>query len=338
MKTKLFFPALCALMMCLVACEPNDPKDPNKPDVNKDPNAPQLTMNEIPTTIAGGEYQIQVTSPKVWSAQSNKEWVTMDMNMWTGDAIVKIKVEEGVNCDTAMVLFNNEFGSQYLIVYRFVQRKANGGFSVANNKQVLFAPGNLQYQASTNTWRFAEHQYDIIGDDNKNISSSYSGWIDLFGWGTGNNPTNSSTNHSYYSTFVDWGTNKIGSYAANTWRTLCKDEWYYLFKKRENASLLYATATVNGQIGLVVIPDNTLTSVGFKAGMHGFSQNTYSSADWEKLESIGALFLPASGLRGSTDVLGVGDARSVYFGEYNIDTQHHSDCVIGRSVRLAQDL
>ena len=51
----------------------------------------------------------------------------------------------------------------------------------ANGDKIFFSQGNLQYQASTNTWRFAEHQYDLIGSDNSNISSTYSGWIDLFG-------------------------------------------------------------------------------------------------------------------------------------------------------------
>jgi hypothetical protein len=59
-----------------------------------------------------------------------------------------------------------------------------GGFSVALNKKVCFSQGNLQFQASTNLWRFAEHQWDWIGDANKKISSTNSGWIDLFGWGT----------------------------------------------------------------------------------------------------------------------------------------------------------
>ncbi|MBR7035054.1 MAG: hypothetical protein IKI25_04755, partial [Bacteroidales bacterium] len=72
-------------------------------------------------------------------------------------------------------------------------------FSVSADKKVYFSQGNLQYQASTGTWRFAEHQYDIIGDgdDNANISSTNSGWIDLFGWGTsgynGKNPYMTST-------------------------------------------------------------------------------------------------------------------------------------------------
>ncbi len=38
----------------------------------------------------------------------------------------------------------------------------SGKFSVSATKQVKFAHGNLQYHARTETWRFAEHQYDII--------------------------------------------------------------------------------------------------------------------------------------------------------------------------------
>ena len=60
----------------------------------------------------------------------------------------------------------------------------NGLFSVSATQQVYFSKGNLQYRASTNTWRFAEHQYDCCGSNNQSVSSTYSGWIDLFGWGT----------------------------------------------------------------------------------------------------------------------------------------------------------
>lgn len=79
--------------------------------------------------------------------------------------------------------------------------KSSHYFTVAPNKVVAFAPGNLQYQASTNTWRFAEHQYDFVGDlvgdveygnvyvgevksKNSERGSDYEGWIDLFAWGT----------------------------------------------------------------------------------------------------------------------------------------------------------
>ena len=68
-------------------------------------------------------------------------------------------------------------------------------FKVSVFKSVYFSRGNLQFNAAQGThktadstaqgtWRFAENQYDIIGVDNKKISSTYDGWIDLFGWGT----------------------------------------------------------------------------------------------------------------------------------------------------------
>ena len=70
-------------------------------------------------------------------------------------------------------------------------------YSVDANHQVYFSMGNLQYQASSNTWRFAEYQYEYVGDatygfvyeggvkcNNALISQNYTGWIDLFGWGT----------------------------------------------------------------------------------------------------------------------------------------------------------
>ena len=56
------------------------------------------------------------------------------------------------------------------------------GFSVSEGKQVIFSPGNLQYHPKNDQWRFAENQYDRIGEANKNVSVTYDGWIDLFGW------------------------------------------------------------------------------------------------------------------------------------------------------------
>ena len=70
-------------------------------------------------------------------------------------------------------------------LYMFATQGAlPGEFSVSASLKVHFAQGNLQYQASTKTWRFAANQYTSVGNPNSNISSSYSGWIDLFGWGT----------------------------------------------------------------------------------------------------------------------------------------------------------
>lgn len=64
-----------------------------------------------------------------------------------------------------------------------------GTFSVSATKKVFFSKGNLQYQASTNTWRFAENQYDYIGSAAGNITNAddratQSNWIDIFSWAT----------------------------------------------------------------------------------------------------------------------------------------------------------
>ena len=48
-----------------------------------------------------------------------------------------------------------------------VNGKLPGKFSVSATKVVCFSQGNLQYKASTNTWRFAEEQYDFVGDTEK---------------------------------------------------------------------------------------------------------------------------------------------------------------------------
>ena len=190
-----------------------------------------------------------------------------------------------------------------------------GLFSVSATQQVHFSQGNLQYQASTNTWRFAEHQYDYVGSENSNISSTYSGWIDLFGWGTGNNPTLASTTYTDYSTFVDWGSNAIinGGNAVNQWRTLTTSEWSYLLNSRTNASSKRGTGNINGVGGLIILPDSwTLPSgcpqfnSGYGSSTRDWTHNSYTLAQWAQMESAGAVFLPASGHREVTAVYSVG--------------------------------
>ena len=96
-----------------------------------------------------------------------------------------------------------------------------GIFSVSDTTQVTFSKGNLQYHPKNDEWRFAENQTDYIGDANSNCSSTYNGWLDLFGWSTSANNFGVSTSTDYddYSgAFVDWGTNQIGADAPNTWK------------------------------------------------------------------------------------------------------------------------
>ncbi len=173
-----------------------------------------------------------------------------------------------------------------------------GLFSVSATQQVRFSKGNLQYQASTDTWRFASNQYDYVGYTNSNISASYSGWIDLFGWGTGNNPTLASNNNADYSTFVDWGSNAIsnGGNQPNTWRTLSRDEWTYLINGRPSAVQKRGQGYIANTYGLILIPDyNWVVPNGLTFSTS--SQNNYTTSQWTEMENAGAIFLPSAGSR-----------------------------------------
>ena len=239
-----------------------------------------------------------------------------------------------------------------------------GAFSVSADKQVTFSKGNLQYTQSTNTWSFAENQYDYLGEANIAIDADVlADKIDLFGWSTSttNFGVSTSTSNSDYSgSFVDWGTNKIGNDAPNTWRTLSYDEWEYLLNNRPNASSLCGVAQVNDVNGLILLPDNWVcpSGVTFKSGFHSeyrakaYGQyQTFSAAQWSKLESAGAVFLPAAGDRSGAVVDYVqfsgyywsargGNGGNAYYLAFYSDNAYMIDGnrYYGRSVRLVRDL
>ena len=230
----------------------------------------------------------------------------------------------------------------------------NGKFTInADGDQVYFSQGNLQYQASTNIWKFAENQYDYIGSTNSNISSTYSGWIDLFGWGTsGWNNGNTyyhpwDSNNSSGSTYgppgqynltgsyanADWGVyNPIsnGGNQTNQWRTLTQPEWNYVFNTRSTTSgIRYAKANVNNVNGVILLPDdwstNTYSLSNTNSSGASFSSNTITASQWSTLEQAGAVFLPAAGGRDGTSVSNVGSygyywsaSFSYSYGAYNV--------------------
>ena len=186
-----------------------------------------------------------------------------------------------------------------------------GRFAVSATDTVAFSRGNLQYQPCTATWRFAENQWDFVGTDNGRIRSyqyssetggwvwTYEGWLDLFGWGTGNKPTASTTKNSDYSSYNEWGNNIItnGGNARNLWRTLSMGEWNYLFYERESAASLSAKGTVNGVNGSILLPDNWVIPAGlhFKPSNstdETMEPNTYTADEWVMMEMAGAVFLP----------------------------------------------
>jgi len=219
-----------------------------------------------------------------------------------------------------------------------------GVFSVSETKQVFFSQGNLQYQASTDTWRFAENQYDYIGNDNSNISATYSGWIDLFGWGTSGynhgaicyQPYSTSENYGDYYAYgnyiynlndqtgqADWGCNAIanGGNTTKAWRTLTNDEWKYVFDVRNTYSgMRYAKANVNGINGVILLPDDWISMYNLNNinnSEASFRSNIITEAVWTNtFEENGAVFLPAAGYRIEASISNTGYLGLYWSGSY----------------------
>ena len=179
-------------------------------------------------------------------------------------------------------------------------------FSVSDSTKVYFSKGNLRFQAGTKMWRFAERQWDVIGDNKKSGGHS-SAWIDLFCWGTRGwlvSPQ-SKRKQAYFNensdiadTDSDWGVyNKIanGGNKVKMWRTLTRSEWDYVLHKRPRAEKLLSIGRVGTVNGLILLPDNwtTPSRLRFVAQANEWKQNTYTPNDWLIMQSCGAVFLPS---------------------------------------------
>lgn len=277
-----------------------------------------------------------------------------------------------ISCEQNQNIPNNENGE---VTYT-MNRDSYIRFAVSENSYVAFSKGNLQYQASSNTWRFADKQYDVIGEENANVSENYDGWIDLFGWGTSgynnrmpymilDSELSYTETYSIAETNYDWGVyNEIQNDKGDKgiWRTLTADEWKYLILERKNAPKLNAWAKVNGVAGLVILPDDCVLpdDVAFEFteeyGEDFQVENVYDLTQWQKLETVGALFLPAAGQHINKSVGGVNrtcfywssslgsfnNSASYFsfntFGPYPFDDAASAPYYNGFAVRLVRDI
>lgn len=199
---------------------------------------------------------------------------------------------------------------------------SNALFTVAEGRQVRFSRGNLQYQASTGTWRFAENQYDCIGMGNQGASETYDGWIDNFSWGTSGWESGATTYKPWQLTALPWDGNYPGGSADNDltgdyaeadwawhnaisnggnqthkWRTLTGAEWMYLTETRPDAAAKCGLATVGDMAGVVILPDTWTAPSGLvlNTDCNAWDNNVYTIEQWGQMENAGALFLPATG-------------------------------------------
>ena len=228
----------------------------------------------------------------------------------------------------------------------------SGKFSVSDGKQVYFSKGNLRYASSK--WSFFDNQYDYY------TSHSADAW-DKFGWSTSATTygmSTSSSNGDYSGDFVDWGATMGAG-----WRTLTSDEWAYLLKTRSASTVngtengRYAKAKVNDVGGVILFPDTYTHPDGVAAPTgvnatdeYGWEGNSYTAADWTKMESAGCVFLPAAGCRYGSEMIGLGSygyygsatpdgadyAYRVKFNSGSLEPANSINRCLGCSVRLVQ--
>ena len=254
--------------------------------------------------------------------------------------------EEVVSTNTTysfVVTSNRNLVANFTLLGNTPTGAINGLFSVNDTTAVYFSQGNLQYQASTNTWRFAENQWNYVGENNVNINATYEEWIDLFSWGTSGYDhgavcyqpwvleSTGQYNHAAYGCNdcglndfngqADWGYNPImnGGNTEHMWHTLSRPEWQYLLNTRTTVSgARFAKANVNGVNGLVVLPDNWDPSLFVLNSTNnqtvGFDANSITEQEWMAVfEKNGAVFLPAAGeYHGSNGLLDV-NSRGFYW-------------------------
>ena len=229
----------------------------------------------------------------------------------------------------------------------------SGKFSVSDGKQVYFSKGNLRYASSK--WSFFDNQYDYY------TSYSADAW-DHFGWSTSATTygmSTSSNNDDYSGDFVDWGATMGAG-----WRTLTSDEWAYLLKTRSASTVngtengRYAKAKVNDVGGFILFPDTYTHPDGVAAPTgvnatdeYGWEGNSYTAADWTKMESAGCVFLPAAGCRYGSEMIGLGSygyygsatpdgadyAYRVKFNSGSLEPANSINRCLGCSVRLVQE-
>ena len=262
----------------------------------------------------------------------------------------------------------------------------SGKFTISNDlgtttRQVYFSKGNLQaviasgptdsYNYTASSWKFADHQWDFIGDNPGNTSFASGTTVDLFSWvGTSASYdtyglcNKQGWNNEYYGTDAndnlksDWG-NTMGT----GWFTLKTNEWGYLLTGRTTGGTVGSTSQarytmarirtdVNGGVeGLILFPDGVdianstdyFTTLG-NVNNHSIFATKCTSAQWTALENKGCVFLPVAGWRyGSVSYGGTywsssaydgSQAYSVEFGDDHLFPQTELLRCYGHSVRL----
>ena len=244
----------------------------------------------------------------------------------------------------------------------------------SDGHRIRFSKGNLQAvfpsAGSSCHWKFADYQYDYASWPegfaiNGSGSVNMAGTVDLFGWiGSSLDYDNygiwdKGNSTDYYGKAGeklknDWGGNTIidGGGEECVWRTLTNEEWAFLLQR-----YLSGAATVNGVPGIIILPDigriPGFTDFSINDSYSGYQDNVIDAYEWANTyEFLGAVFLPAAGLRNGNSVLGcgsygyywsatsttAGNAYGLHFTGNSIEPSRETGRFMGKSVRLVMDV
>ncbi len=288
-----------------------------------------LSTYKIEVPNIGGEYEIEVTSKVKWMTKKNVSWLTVTPGMGSNNGKINLTVDPTdsyAETTTELTVSVVADDTQEPAVIEIVRDPITiGTFAVSETESIIFAPGNLQYQASTGAYRFAPHQYDVIGVDNKYISSWNSDWIDLLGWGTSGyknqEPYMTSTDVAdYYSgsgtpeAEYDWGymhvihrVDEVGEEDAGYWRTPTIMEIAAIIAEKYKSGMAGGVNIKDPSLssaipGLVVMPDGVELPEGFK--LIPMTMTDYTYKEFLQIQAMGALFLPiATCYRKGTEIV-----------------------------------
>ena len=245
--------------------------------------------------IEGGEFTVTIKSNYAWTASiTGSKFISVSVNKFEYDLpsltymVVTIKPATDEKETTGSITIRSSYGGlQQTINIKRAAILDKYYFSVSKTKKVYFSKGNLQHLPLHNNWRFAEHQYDILGADNLKLFnygqtyslgspwSQYNGWFDLFAYATSGfkylptNPELYSYENKEITTDIagtnnDWGEfltlknalptdgTSCKKQGTGKWRTMTEDEWLYVIFDRKNRPFF---ATVNNVEGIFILPD-----------------------------------------------------------------------------------
>jgi len=284
----------------------------------------KITINNDNFTVQSGTVQ----AGRIWIAVPAKDGVK-------SKGLGKEINEEAKNITPGLI---HNVIRQYFTVWSDGNKVKRVHFSKGNLQYNPKPPtGEKNWRFAENQWDYCIENIEDF--KNKYYVQKTSDWIDLFGWGmwlNGQDPLRTAVDGDYFYQ----SNNKVGkdedlpdnAIIGSEWTLLSAGEngksreWNYLMgwlnqdgrtitidNTKITAAQLYGLGSIivsgNKTVkGLILLPDDWIypdlstsstQKAAFKTGNSAW-ENTYTTGDWKLMEANGAVFLPAAGMRSTS--------------------------------------